>query len=178
MIYCTKCGAQIHESAAFCPSCGTAVAASSTPPAPPPPPQAGPPPPPQAQYNYNYQQPMAQNSDAEANKGMAIIAYILFFVPLLTGDVKKSPFVKFHTNQGTILFIFTVALGIAINIVLAILRAILFNVFAWGLFGVLSTLLNILWLAPTVLLVLGIINAAGGKTTPLPIIGDKIEIIK
>ena len=31
---------------------------------------------------------------------MAIIAYILFFVPLLTGDRKKSPFVKFHTNQG------------------------------------------------------------------------------
>jgi len=42
--------------------------------------------------------------DVEQNKGMAIIAYILFFIPILTGDHKKSRFVMYHTNQGLVLF--------------------------------------------------------------------------
>ena len=119
-----------------------------------------------------------QNNDAEANKGMAVIAYILFFIPLLTGDYKKSQFVKYHTNQGTILFIASVALGIVINILSAILRAALWNIFTWGIYGLFSTVLNALWIVPTVLMILGIINAVNGVTKPLPIIGDKLTIIK
>lgn len=51
-------------------------------------------------------------NDVEINKPMAILAYILFFIPLLTGDYKKSPFVKFHTNQGTVLIIATAVVSI------------------------------------------------------------------
>ena len=157
MNFCSKCGIQLQEGTQYCPSCGTAVVASS------------------AQPN---QHAAKQGSDAEMNKGMAIIAYILFFIPLLTGDYKKSEFVKYHTNQGTILFIATIALGVGINILQAILRAILFNVYAWALYGVFNTVLSTLWFVPTVLLILGVINAVNGKTKPLPIIGDKFTIIK
>ncbi len=45
----------------------------------------------------------------EKNIGMAILAYILFFVPLLT-EAKKDPFVKFHVKQGLVLFIAEVIL--------------------------------------------------------------------
>jgi len=126
----------------------------------------------------NNQPPPVQASDAEANKGMAVLAYILFFVPLLTGDYKKSPFVKYHTNQGTILFIASVALGVVINILTAIFRAVFWNWFTWGIYGILSTMLNALWIVPTVLMILGIVNVVNGKEKPLPIIGDKLTIIK
>jgi uncharacterized membrane protein len=160
MAFCSKCGTQVQDGVSFCPSCGGAVGAAP----------AG--------------QPQQQTpvNDAEANKGMAVLAYILFFVPLLTGAHKTSPFVKYHTNQGTILFIFAVAFGVVEGILSAILRAIFYNPAtwysgSWGLWGLISTLLNILWLAPTILCVLGIINAVGGKTKELPVIG-KFQIIK
>ena len=117
-------------------------------------------------------------NDAEQNKVMAVLAYILFFIPLLTGAHKTSPFVKYHTNQGTILFIFAVVWGIVENIVLAILRVIFWNGLTWGIYGLLSVVLNILWIAPTVLLIIGIVNAVQGQTKPLPVIGDKVTIIK
>jgi len=109
---------------------------------------------------------------------MAIIAYLLFFVPLITGDHKKSAFVKYHTNQGIILVIFSVGLGIAISIVMAILTALLLNVFAWALLGILGIILNLLWFVPIIFMILGIINASSGKEKPLPLIGNKITILK
>jgi len=166
MQYCTKCGQQVQGGTQFCPSCGTNILESNT------------------QYN-NQAQPQQQstqattaNSDAEANKGMAIIAYLLFFIPLITGDHKKSAFVRYHTNQGIILFIFSAGLGVASSIVMAILSALLFSVFAWGLLGALGTMLSLLWIVPIVLLILGIVNASSGNEKPLPLIGSKFTIIK
>jgi uncharacterized membrane protein len=121
------------------------------------------------------------DQDAQDNKGIAIVAYILFFVPLLMGAHKTSPFVKFHTNQGTILIIFAVAWSIACGIVTSILSSILLGAMlfggGWGVFSILSSILTLLGFVPVVFLVLGIINAATGKTVPLPIIGN-FTIIK
>ena len=165
MIYCINCGQNLQSEAQFCPSCGTLV--STTP----------------IQHNTqsSYQQhtqTAAPSNDADTNKGMAIIAYLLFFVPLITGDHKKSAFVKYHTNQGIILVIFSVGLGIAISIVMAILTALLLNVFAWALLGILGIILNLLWFVPIIFMILGIINASSGKEKPLPLIGNKITILK
>jgi len=107
------------------------------------------------------------------NKGMAVVAYLLFFIPLLAGAHKKSPFVKFHTNQGTVLFLFSVPLWFATAIVTTILFRMSSGIPAI-VFGLLTPLFTILIL---VLLVIGIINAASGKMKPLPLIG-KITIIK
>jgi len=114
--------------------------------------------------------PRASSKDAENNKGMAIIAYILFFVPLLTGDHKKSPFVKFHTNQGTVLFLTWIAWWFVSLILGFVFRG-------WFLWAIFSLVGFAVWVGVIVLLVLGIINAVNGRMKPLPVIG-KFTIIK
>ena len=52
----------------------------------------------------------ADPQDAEKNKAMAIVGYIipiLFFIPLVT-DAKNSPFAKFHANQQLNFLLFLV----------------------------------------------------------------------
>ena len=98
----------------------------------------------------------------EKNTGMAIVAYILFFVPLLT-DAKKDTFVRYHVRQGFLVF--------------------LCGVVVWALSTILTwrfyALTNLLGLAVLVLAIVGIVNAANGQEKPLPLIGqlaDKIKI--
>jgi uncharacterized membrane protein len=104
--------------------------------------------------------------DAEDNKVMAILAYfgILFLIPLFAA--KKSPFARFHTNQGILLCIAGIAIGIVLNILVLILAGIS------GLFAILTGLLStICGLGIFVLMILGIINAAKGEMKELPLIG-------
>jgi uncharacterized membrane protein len=97
------------------------------------------------------------------NTAMAVIAYIIFFIPLLTGDAKKDPFVKYHTKQGLVLFLLVVAL----NIVNWILPFYMWYTINW-----------ILNLGELVLLIIGISNAVGGKQQPLPVIGKFSDYFK
>jgi len=188
MAFCPNCGTQVNDGIQFCPSCGTAIAAAAGYAAPQQPVQAPPAQAYQAPPAQAYQQNQAPPqqfyqgapmvNDVEANKGMAILAYILFFVPLIAGTHKTSPYAKFHTNQGTILFCFAVAWSIILSILSAILVAITFGVGAYGLASVFSLLISLLYLVPLALVIIGIINAAGGKMTPLPVIGNMFTIIK
>jgi len=136
MAICPNCGISCADDVKFCPSCGASISGEA-------------------------QQP--DTNDAEQNKLMAIIAYILFFIPLLTGDHQKSPFVKFHANQGTVLFLVSVGAQVASSILMVVVIGCILS----PLFGI----------ASLILCVLGIINAANGKTVPLPVIG-KWTIIK
>jgi uncharacterized membrane protein len=125
---------------------------------------------------------MAPQNDAETNKGMAILAYIIFFIPLLAGAHKNSPFVRHHANQGTVLFLFALAWGILYSILMGIFTAILLTPAAilsgaWGAFGLVTMILGLLWFIPAILCILGIVNAATGKLKALPVIG-KFTIIK
>lgn len=104
--------------------------------------------------------PVVDKADAEKNKGMAILAYIIFFIPLLAA--KDSKFAMFHANQGLVLFL----AAVAVNIVGSIIPII-----GWFL------ILPIGLLAITVLAIMGIINAAKGEMKPLPMIGG-FTIIK
>jgi uncharacterized membrane protein len=106
--------------------------------------------------------------DAEKNKVMGILAYILFFVPLLVA--KDSPFAKYHANQGLALFLVAVVGGILLSIL-----TIIFGMIGLG-FVVMILHLGLLALV-IVCMVLGIINAAAGKCVPLPVIGG-IKLIK
>ena len=107
--------------------------------------------------------------DAENYKIYGILAYlsILFIVPMTV--MKKSPFAKYHANQGLVLFLVEIALGIVVSI----LDEMLYMVHL----GYLSLIFGLLWLGVVVLLIIGIINAAAGKCLPLPIIG-KFSLIK
>jgi len=107
---------------------------------------------------------MAEEKDVQDNKIYAILAYFgpLFLVPLLAA--KNSPFAKFHTNQGIILFILWLAVWILSLIVIAI---------SWRLY----IIIQILYLGITVLAIIGIINAAKGEEKELPLIGQ-FKILK
>jgi len=102
-------------------------------------------------------QPEAQKK----NTGMAIVAYILFFIPLLT-DSKNDPFVKYHVKQGLGLFI----CGVAVSI----LSWILPWYFRW--------IVNLLSLGVFILFVIGVIAASKGEEKPLPLIGKFAEQLK
>ena len=105
------------------------------------------------------------------DKVYGILSYIgiLFLVPLLAG---KTQFARFHANQGIVLFIADVILGILIGITTGVLS--LLGVIGWILGGIIS---GVLGLGIFILMIMGIVNAANGEMKPLPVIGG-IKIIK
>jgi uncharacterized membrane protein len=109
--------------------------------------------------------------DAEKNKIFGILAYlgILCLVPILVA--KDSPFAKYHANQGLVLFLTELVFSIALYIVSIITINIL------SFLGFIVPILNLIYLGPLVLLIIGIINAAAGKCVPLPVIGG-IKLLK
>ena len=159
MAFCEKCGAKIEEGVKFCSSCGNTVGAPNEP----------------IQPQTEEKKPDLSEkitslnntadttaeydaADVEKNKLMAVLAYIIFLIPLLAA--KDSPFAKYHTNQGFILFLAAIASGVVAVI----------PILGWIIAPIASILV-------TVLAVIGIINALNGKAKELPIIG-KFKIIK
>ena len=95
----------------------------------------------------------SQPEQKKKNIGMAVVAYILFFIPLLT-ESKNDPFVKYHTKQGLVLFIAWIITAIVSGIPII-------KWFSW-----------ILSIFTLVLVIVGILNALNGKEKPLPLIGQ------
>ncbi len=98
--------------------------------------------------------------DVEKNKVMAILSYIIFFIPLIAA--RDSRFAMYHANQGLVLFL----AAVVINIVGGIVPFI-----GWFI------ILPFGWLAVLIFAIIGIINASKGEMKPLPLIGG-ITIIK
>jgi uncharacterized membrane protein len=98
-------------------------------------------------------------ADVDQNKVYAILSYIgiLFLVPLLAAP--ESPFARYHTNQGIVLFISA----------LVVHFASIFIGFATLGLGFLGVPLG--WMVILVFMILGIVNAANGQCKPLPLIG-------
>lgn len=114
-------------------------------------------------------------NDIENNKVMALLSYlwILFLVPLFAAP--NSKFARFHTNQGLVLFIFSLVSGIiggVVGFILALIPFIGF-IFVW----VAGVVFGIIEIGFILLAVLGIINALQGRAKELPVIG-KIKILK
>ena len=107
--------------------------------------------------------PQAEPNDVEKNKTMAILAYFIFFLPLVT-DAKDSPFAKYHANQSLILLIFSCGAYLVSSVLTIMLIGFL--------------LLPLVSIASFVLFIMGIINASNGKMKPLPLIGELFQIIK
>jgi hypothetical protein len=66
--------------------------------------------------------------DAEKNKIFGILAYLVFFVPLLAA--KDSPYAKYHANQGLVLFLVWISLAIVLWVIGAI-----FSILPAGLYA-------------------------------------------
>ena len=169
MTFCGNCGTKIDDHAKFCPGCGQAVEAPAT----------------EQIKTEATEQPKAEQAqgqqtdfsakvanlnntkdttdqfdkdDIEKNKAMGLLAYILFFIPLLAA--KDSPFARYHANQGLVLFLAAILSSVILII----------PILGWIIAPILSIVI-------TVLAVIGIINALNDKAKELPIIG-KFKILK
>lgn len=185
MAYCSNCGNFIEDGSSFCSKCGAKVENSSN--------VATATIPNADNGSTGYSHGAADGYDAvtdiKENKVYAALAYlgILFFLPLVA--CPNSKFGRYHANQGLLLLIGSVLLNIVAWILRLIIGAIFrspvriygFNTGVTSINGfglVLSTLVTIAAVGVVIwFMVLGIINAANGKTRPLPIIG-KIDLIK
>ena len=104
--------------------------------------------------------PVAEKSDVDANKALAIVGYIfpiLFFLPLVMESAKNSPFAKFHANQQLMLLITAFAVQVIGGITIFILVGLL--------------ILPVGWIFCLVCAIMGVINAANGQMKKLPLIG-------
>jgi uncharacterized membrane protein len=99
-------------------------------------------------------------NDVEENKVIAAIGYlgILFLVPLLVKP--NSPFAQYHARQGIALCVAAIAISI-ISVI---------PIIGWIVGPIGGILVFILF-------IMGLVNALGGKTVPLPIIGKYAEKI-
>lgn len=102
----------------------------------------------------------AKATGIEDVKVVSALAYVIFFIPLLTNP--NNDFAKYHANQGLNLLL----LGLAIQVLGWILPFL-----GWFLILPLGMILVL------VLFVMGLINALNGEKKPLPLIG-KFELIK
>ena len=110
--------------------------------------------------DQNSKQPIetATSEDIEKNKVNAILSYlgVLILIPLLSEEAKKSPFAKFHMNQGLTLSIISAVGGVFFYIPII------------GWFA--GFVVFVFWL-------MGIIGAAQGRMQKVPIVGD-VKLIK
>lgn len=193
MAYCVKCGAKVNDGAEYCPQCGAKIPVM---------PGAGQQQGSQqgdsyqqngqqgytyqqnnqqgyaGQQNYSYQQnsqqgEFFQQEDVRQNKVMGVLSYlgILVFVPLIVGN-KQSPYVRFHTNQGLVLFIASIIVDL------------LDGRWFWGFHSIInfggswfSWIFDICSLALFVYMIVGIVYACKGEKKELPLIGQ-IKILK
>lgn len=190
MAFCGNCGTQAQDGVKFCPSCGAAVGEAPAQQQQPQQtaqqqsqqPSYAPPAAPGAPMTDEARDAARQEEiDAQENKTMGVLSYILFFIPLLTGAHKTSPFVKFHVNQGTVLWLVGIAYSIVSGILSAIIKveATYFGVRSGVYYtpGWLSTILWLISLPIFIFAIMGIINAVQGKKKELPVIG-KFQLFK
>lgn len=106
--------------------------------------------------------PEVTKEEIEKHKTMAILAWIVFFIPLLT-DAKDSKFAKFHANQSLVL-----NLALIVGYILSsVLMAVLIGFLLWGVVAI----------GGLVFWIMGIMSASKGEMKRLPLIGN-IDIIK
>ncbi len=106
-------------------------------------------------------QKTTSQEDIEKNKAIAIVGYLIFFIPILAA--KDSVYAKYHANQALVLFLFWL-IGMGIS---SILMIVLISLCTFVIVGIVGTVLTII----------GMMNAANGKMEPLPLIGA-INILK
>ena len=167
MAFCKNCGQQINDDAAFCPNCGTTVDNGQ-----------------QAQQQAPVQpQVMSNNGEPLPNeKGLAWLSYVglLFLIPLFAR--KDSEYCKFHVKEGANVCACELAYVIATRILLLIIdlptRTYYYGFYTPSyIYYVFNTIFSLGYIFFTVMSIIGIVNAATGKTVEIPLLGQ-IPFIK
>lgn len=169
MPFCSKCGSNLPEGATFCSSCGTPVQGTA----------------PQQSNNFNAQQSdvfnpqpmMSDEADIKQNKVYAVLAYIgiLVLIPLFAA--KESKFARYHTKQGLLVILPSVAYSILTVIINAIVGAIFRpTTYFWytaphPVASIVSIILALGSFVFVALMIVGIVNAAQGKYKEIPVLG-------
>ncbi|MEO8209084.1 MAG: hypothetical protein ABI840_00875 [bacterium] len=99
--------------------------------------------------------------EIQQGKTMAIVAYLIFFIPLLMEDMRNNKFVMYHTEQSILIVILYVIVSIVGTLTCGI-----------GM---------VLYILCIVLQIIGIMNAANGEVKPLPLIGqygEKFNLVR
>lgn len=111
--------------------------------------------------------------DVADNKVICILAYIpiLFWLPLAAANGSK--YGRFHANQGLLLLITSVALGIASALIGVILGWI--PVAGWIISGIVDLAV---WAVELGLLIYGMVCTGQGKAKELPAVGCLARLIK
>lgn len=106
----------------------------------------------------NESQTKVSQEDINKNKVNAVLCYlgILIIVPFLNEEAKKSPFVKFHLNQGLVVLIGGVVVGFI----------------SW--IPIVGWLIGIAWF---VIWLMALIGAAQGQMKRALLVGN-IELLK
>lgn len=106
--------------------------------------------------------------DIDQNKIMGILSYfgILVLIPIFAA--KESPFARFHVNQGLVLLVTGILVGMATSLVGMLFGLIHIDVLT-VLWNIVSWLIRMAMFA---LMILGIVNAASGKAKELPLVGN------
>lgn len=94
------------------------------------------------------------------NKTLSIVAYITFIgwlIAYFSGKENADNNLKFHLRQGLALIIFSIILGVIINVVVNFT-----HLYFISYLGIINL----------VLMIIGIINASNEVNKPLPIIGN------
>jgi uncharacterized membrane protein len=156
MAFCSACGTQMADNAAFCPKCGNAAAQAGAAGAAP-----APPPPPAASYGTTAgsTMPMAENV-AGMLAYFTVIPAIIF---LLIEPYNRNRFVRFHSFQCLFTCAALIVLQIVLSIFSHIIPVLIFGV--WGLLG----------LAEFALWILLVVKAYQHEMFKLPIVGDLAE---
>ncbi|MDE7230718.1 MAG: hypothetical protein K2N56_09580 [Oscillospiraceae bacterium] len=99
------------------------------------------------------------------DKVMGVLCYIPFvcLIPIILGG---SPFVRYHSNQGLVLFIAELIMG-AISTLCGLLLGIIPVIGGWigGLIGGIFGLIALLYI------IVGVVHVVNMETKPLPGIG-------
>ena len=101
--------------------------------------------------------------DIANNKVLSLFSYIGIFVLIPLLAAKDSKYARFHANQGIVLLITELIIGV-VNVILAFIP-ILGPIISW-----------VLSVVTLVFAIMGIVNAVTGKAKELPLIG-KIKIL-
>lgn len=181
-MFCSKCGKEIKDEAAFCPYCGAKTTEEATKEKATDENEAG-----KAAENAENEDFAAKiaklndtkdttsefdKEDIDNNKGMSILAYLSWLVLIPIFAAKKSKYAQFHANQGLILAIIDTAYWIINGVITGILMVV--SPIASAIVCAITGLFGLVFL---VLVILGIVNAASGKAKELPVIG-KYKILK
>lgn len=149
MAFCSKCGTQVNEGAAFCAACGSPVAVTGAPVIPP---------------------PLAEAAGSSLSSNVAA-ALSYFFITaiifLVIDQFRQDRFVRFHSFQS-------IAFGVVVTIFWIVWNGILFGGilsagFFWAFISLINTLIS---LAIFVYWVFLVYKAFNKETYKIPVIGE------